>query len=920
VFLFRFLRQGRSNLCVLSFLVCALLAGNSLVGSVAGAEFPPDYRYKIEVLATDLAQPLLLQLAPDGRIFFNELGGKLKIRKPSGETIVAGTVPVFAEQENGFLGFALDPGFASNQWIYLLYSPKNFSGQRLSRFRMDGDKLDASSERELFRFDEQRRECCHHAGSVRFAPDGCLLISTGDNTNPFGDSESYGPMDERPNREPWDAQRTSANTLSKNGKILRIRPTPEGGYTIPDGNLFPKDGSGGCPEIFAMGCRNPWRMSVDSQTGIVYWGDVGPDAYDNGPRGSRGYDEINQARRAGNFGWPFFVGSNFPYAKFDYATKKAGTMFDPAHPVNNSVNNTGAKNLPPAQPAFIYWPYGQSKEFPTLGSGGRTACSGPVFHFKTDFAKTGGFPEYYDNCLLFWDWQRPFIKWARLDHESNLLGIEPFTGAVVLANVKQNIDEAEAKGEFVIRRPSDAQFGPDGCLYLVDYGETWGVNADSKLIRISFQRGILPPIAKASGNPWAGREPLTVSLSADGSKDIEGSSLRYEWRLIANASGLPTNTGLPKLERVLSTDANPKIVVAEPGNYVVQLTVSNAQGASSSTTLPLVVGNTPPQVEFESPAPGDFFTPGKPVPYKIRVRDAEDGDSAQNDELIDSRVFVGAHWSRGGGKKENSHPGLAMMKQSDCFNCHAVETKIVGPPYLEVANKYRGQPGAVETSVQRVIKGSNRVWGDAPMLPHEAFTTDQVRLMVQWIFDLKPGEAGAKINRGLVGKVEAPADEQLREAVLEASYTDAGRAPARPLPGKAQVKLRSRRIEAEQADEIKGPTVSENPKAGGGFIVTNIKNSHSLRFNQMHLNETASVTCRVAISTAKGLLEFRDRDAHGEVLATLELVSTGGLDKWVELTAPIKSPARPIDLCVTFSGPATQHLLDLDWIQFNPRK
>ena len=255
--------------------------------STFSSEVPADYRYQIEVLATALVQPLLLQLAPDGRIFFNELGGQLRIRKPSGDLIEAGTVPVFAEQENGFLGFALDPDFQRNQWIYLLYSPTNFVGQRLSRFRMGGDHLDLVSEKEILRFPEQRRECCHHAGSVRFAPDGCLLISTGDNTNPFGDSESYGPMDERPNREPWDAQRTAGNTQSKNGKILRIRPTPDGAYTIPDGNLFPKDGSGGCPEVFVMGCRNPWRMSIDEQTGFVYWGEVGPDANDDGPRRSR---------------------------------------------------------------------------------------------------------------------------------------------------------------------------------------------------------------------------------------------------------------------------------------------------------------------------------------------------------------------------------------------------------------------------------------------------------------------------------------------------------------------------------------------------------------------------------------------------------------------------------------------------------
>jgi cytochrome c len=441
---------------------------------------------------------------------------------------------------------------------------------------------------------------------------------------------------------------------------------------------------------------------------------------------------------------------------------------------------------------MIYWPYGASKEFPMLGTGGRTACAGPVFHFQRGFEKTGGFPEQFDNCLLFWDWQRPFIRWARLDADSKLIGIEPFTGAVTLANERRNIEEAEKSGAFVIRRPADARFGPDGCLYLLDYGETWGVNPDAKLIRISYQRGNLPPVAKASASPEAGREPLAVSLSSLGSKDYEGSPLRFEWRLFESAGASPTNAGLRTVDRLLSTEANPRVTIDKPGNYVIQLTVSDDQGDKSKTSLPLVVGNSPPQVRFEVPDLGAVFTPGQPISYKVHVIDAEDGDSAHDDELMDSRVFVTAHWTRDDGKDEAGHPGLALMRQSDCFNCHSIQTRIVGPAYLDVANKYRGQAGALEASVQRVIKGSTGVWGNAPMLPHESFTADQVHLMLQWVFSLKPGESGEGLVRGLAGKIMAPVDEHVRSATLEATYTDFGRGPIPSLAGKAQVTLARR--------------------------------------------------------------------------------------------------------------------------------
>ena len=554
-----------------------------------------------------------------------------------------------------------------------------------------------------------------------------------------------------------------------------------------------------------------------------------------------------------------------------------------------------------------------------LGSGGRTACAGPVFHFEPGFARTSGFPSHFDNCLLFWDWQRPFMKWARLDNNSNLVGIEPFTGAVTLSNTKQKMDEAEKAGEFVIRRPVDAQFGPDGCLYLLDYGETWGPNPDSKLIKISYQWGNLAPIARASASPIAGHEPLTVSFSSAGSKDIEGSPLHYEWRLFESASSSQTNAQLEANARILSTEANPQVILAKPGNYVVQLTVRDDEGANSKTSLPIVVGNTPPQVRFEAPQDGDFFTPGKPIAYKVRVVDAEDGDSAHYEELMDSRVFVSAQWSRGDGKEEVSHPGLALMKQSDCFNCHALETKIVGPAYVDVANKYRGQPGALEASVQRVIKGSIRLWGDAPMLSHESFTSDQVHLMVQWIFDLKAGASHAGLTQGLAGKIVPPVDQSVRMATVEAAYTDGGGAPAAPLSGKAQLKLRTRRLEAEQADIINGPKIAERGDASGNHALGQINRAHSITFNNLDLADSASITCRVANGGTSSVIEFRDGTAKGEILASIDVKSTGAWNKWVELTAPLKIPNHRTTVCLTFSAIRAEGLVDLDWIQFDPR-
>ena len=296
-----------------------------LLSSVTAADesaFDPN-RFEVTVLASGLMRPMELEVAPDGTIYFIELEGHLKaIDATTGAVSEVGRLAVTTEQENGLIGMALDPNFAENNWIYVQYSPPDFPGQHVSRFTLVNGLLDLTTEKLLFRYEEQRKQCCHHAGALQFGPNGSLYFSTGDNTNPFEDSKGYAPIDERPGREPWDAQRTSANTRSANGKILRIRPLPDGTYEIPDGNLFAKDGSDGLPEIYVMGCRNPWRISVDPQTGFLYWGDVGPDAGSDNERGPRGHDEINQARQPGFFGWPYFNADNQPYADVNFENRR----------------------------------------------------------------------------------------------------------------------------------------------------------------------------------------------------------------------------------------------------------------------------------------------------------------------------------------------------------------------------------------------------------------------------------------------------------------------------------------------------------------------------------------------------------------------------------------------------------------------
>lgn len=872
-------------------------------------------RFETTVLVNGLRQPMELAIAPDGTVFYIELEGKLKAYDPKTQQVsLAGELTVTTAQENGLIGLALDPQFSRNGWIYLQYSPPDFPGQHISRFTLVDGRLDLNSEKVLLKYEEQRKECCHHAGSLQFGPRGELFIATGDNTHPHGDSQGYAPLDERPEKAPWDAQKSSSNTNSYNGKILRIKPTPDGRYVIPEGNLFPRDGSQGRPEIYAMGCRNPWRMSVDSETGYVYWGEVGPDAGGDGPRGPRGYDEINQARRAGNFGWPYFIANNQAYAHVDFATGAVGEKYDPNAPVNDSVNNTGIKNLPPAVSAFLYYPYGKSAEFPELGEGGRTACAGPVYHYSAKLASEVSFPKAYDRSLFIYEWSRNWIKVVHLDADHNVQSIEPFLPGQ----------------QFV--RPIDMEFGPAGNLFLIEYGETWGLNANARLVRIDYVHGNRSPVVVAAVENNIGKEPLDVRLSSEGTFDKDpGDQLQYEWRLIRA-------TEPNAVPQVVSREANPTITIRQPGVYNVELVATDPHGASRAAAVPVVVGNARPIIRFLEPREGDFFDPEEPIRYSLTVSDAEDGTNDFDDveergaEPIDpaspGRVSLNAMHSPGpvptaGGTEgaDQGPPGMRRMKKTDCFNCHAVDQVRVGPPLLEIANKYRGKEGALEASVERVLKGSTGVWGKIPMIPHSQHTPEEVREMVSWIYSLEPAGL-VRVFHGFVGEIPVTKEEAAKPGhyTLEATYVDRGAGTIPPLVASATLYLRPRRLEAESADEVTGPQKLDSGSASGGKFIGAINHGHFLRFHGVSLDRVKQVTLRVASAGAGGQIELRLDRPDGPLVATADVEVNGAWENWYERTVDVSlaEVKGRHDLFVRFVNPQNQNaLMNLDSLYFH---
>jgi cytochrome c len=487
-----FVRAG-SAVAVLAIASAVVAADNKPVGLGDQADGP----FKKIVLEQNPSQspdnltyPMELAVAPDGRVFYIERDGRVKIIKPDGTTVLAGKFDVFTGLEDGLLGMTLDPNFAKNGWIYLNRSlPDTFKDAndqkagkiRSARFTVKGDTIDPASEKVLVEVQTQREQCCHVGGSMAFDSKGNLYVAVGDNTNPFSDDtqtkgrDGYAPLDERNLRSPWDAQKSSANMNDLRGGVYRIHPNADGSHSIPDGNLFPIGTPNTRPEIYTKGTRNSFRISIDQARDHLYWGDVGPDAGSfSETYGPAGFDEINQAKQAGYFGWPYFIADNKAYTDWDYATSTGKGPFNAKQPVNDSPNNTGIKDLPLPQKAFIYYPHSPSTRFPVVGSGGRTAMAGPVYHYDENLKSPHKLPKKYDNHLFIYEWSRHWIIAVKLDENGDMIreGRTP-----MMERFCENME---------FKRPMDLELGPDGCLYLAETGTAWSENRDMQISRIEY--------------------------------------------------------------------------------------------------------------------------------------------------------------------------------------------------------------------------------------------------------------------------------------------------------------------------------------------------------------------------------------------------------------------------------------------------
>ncbi|RIJ70805.1 DUF1349 domain-containing protein, partial [Nakamurella silvestris] len=578
-------------------------------------------------LDNNTSAPFGMEVLPDGRVLFTELvRGQIRVYNPvTQETTTAITIPVYSGGEDGLLGIVAARDFVMTGHIYVYYAPASTNDSdpanffsRVSRFTMEGSTINPASEKVLITFPARRLpdEPGHTGGSLGMNAQGDLFIGIGDDVNPHSEpSGGYAPLSTR-NGTFHDARETSANTNDLRGKLLRIHPEPNGTYSIPEGNLFAPGTPKTRPEIYAMGFRNPFRFSVDQETGWVGLADYSPDNGNDAAatRGPAGIAEYNLIKTPGNYGWPLCMGNNEPFRDVNYGTTSAGPVvvgdfFDCAAPKNNSPRNTGLVDLPAARPADMWYGYKRQSTGAITQGGGLAPMGGPFYQYDENLESDTKFPEFYDGKPFFYDWAR-----------NQMFSITLKNPATTSGSQVEKVNRFLPNEQFLA--PIDSKFGPDGSLYVLDWGGGYGRdNPNSGLHKIDYISGSRSPSAVISVSKDSGIAPLVVAFDGSKSTDPENEELTYAWDFDGDGT-------------TDSTEVKPSHTYTTNGVYNARLTVTDPVGKEGTATVPITVGNTKPVVKFNEPINGAFFEFGDELAWDVTATDAEDGTVAGADIIV----------------------------------------------------------------------------------------------------------------------------------------------------------------------------------------------------------------------------------------------------------------------------------------------
>lgn len=559
----------------------------ALVSFAAASALPPGF---VDVPVGDAwNQAVGLTFAPDGRMFVWEKGGRVwnfENGQQAAQPLLDISEEVGNWRDHGCLGFAIDPNFYSNGYIYLLYVVDyhhliNFGTPaydpqanwyfrdtiaRLTRYQCDsatGYRTVLPGSRTILIGDTISNGIAiphqsHGAGTLVFSPDGTLLISCGDGASyetidhggPTGGSSNTaladGIITAAENVGSWRAQLVTSNS----GKVLRVDPAT--GHGVPSNPYY----DAGAPQsprsrVWALGLRNPFRMCLRPGTGVANAALGQPGTLYIGDVGWGWWEELNVCRApATNFGWPYFEGlePRGGYAGANVANQSAPnprfgiggctqqfftfsnlivqeTLAPPSFP--NPCNATF--QIPPTTPthehtrAKVDWFHGNGPSRTGIFNGNTAAVINVgAVGSPVSGAQFGGFSSTGGVWYTGTDFPPDF---------RDVYFQGDFVSGWVRAFVFDAQDNPTEVREFMAEGEAgtivDLETNPaEVGLYYIRYNEF----GESEVRRIVYLGGEnLPPIAQASAGPPYGASPLSVQFSSAGSSDPEMGPLTYEW-------------------------------------------------------------------------------------------------------------------------------------------------------------------------------------------------------------------------------------------------------------------------------------------------------------------------------------------------------------------------------------------------------
>ncbi len=607
----------------------------------------------------------------NGRMYVWEKSGRVWIvengvRKPSPLLNLMQEVGNWGD--HGMLGFALDPAFTSNGRVYAMYvvdrhhllyfgtpsyDPYATDGGtativRIVRYTAIGpafEAVDPDSRTVLLGESITTGAAVlyntHGAGTLLFARDGTLIATIGDgasaaSTDAGSASESYfaqGLADGiiRPEENVGAFRAQLVNSF--NGKVLRMDPATGNG--VPSNPFYdPAQPRAPRSRVWALGLRNPYRMTLQPGTGSTNPADGDIGTLFIGDVGWSSWEELNVCNSPGmNFGWPLFEGMEnaasyasaltenrdqpnplfngtsctVPYFRFSDLLKQ-----DQVGHVNGHPNPCDpAQQVPLSVPRFFHarpsidWQHGDRSRcaafqagapitydlddplspVPGPRFGGYAAIGGP-------WSAWSGFPAAFQDCAYHADFAGGWIKRFVYGPNGEVQSVQDFASGLGAVNW--------------------LGAGPDGCLWYIKY------TGGAELRRICNTAAVnLPPVAVASQSVQYGPGPLSVSFSGAASSDPEGGAITHQWDF---GDGSPISTAVSPVHVFQAPPGAPTM-------YTVTLTVTDNTGQQASASLVVSVNNTPPIAAITSFANGAFYPVGVDTVFQLAasVSDAEHG-------------------------------------------------------------------------------------------------------------------------------------------------------------------------------------------------------------------------------------------------------------------------------------------------------